>query len=145
MKNFNKDFSECLFGSASLPNDLWTYNWLFIDFSFQKGEKGDPGIRGISGQKGESGVQGLIGPPGLRGQTGDRGPPGPPGSDGKPVCIGLQTFHFRCFKKQKELHALFSVQFRHENFQKSLFDRCVQMYSEVSLKVSLLLFPCLKC
>uniref|UniRef100_A0A8C5T0H7 Collagen alpha-1(XXI) chain n=1 Tax=Malurus cyaneus samueli TaxID=2593467 RepID=A0A8C5T0H7_9PASS len=61
------------------------YNWLFIDFSFQKGEKGDPGIQGVSGQKGESGIQGLIGPPGLRGQPGDRGPPGPPGSDGKPA------------------------------------------------------------
>uniref|UniRef100_A0A8C0C4F9 Collagen alpha-1(XXI) chain n=1 Tax=Buteo japonicus TaxID=224669 RepID=A0A8C0C4F9_9AVES len=54
-------------------------------FSFQKGEKGDPGIRGTNGQKGESGIQGLVGPPGLRGQPGDRGPPGLPGSDGKPA------------------------------------------------------------
>ncbi|KFW78753.1 Collagen alpha-1(XXI) chain [Manacus vitellinus] len=67
------------------PGTGCRYDWLFMDFSFQKGEKGDPGIQGISGQKGESGVQGLVGPPGLRGQPGDRGPPGPPGSDGKPA------------------------------------------------------------
>lgn len=67
-------------------------------FLFQKGEKGDPGIRGINGQKGESGIQGLVGPPGVRGQPGDRGPPGPPGSDGKPVCMGPHTGHFGCFK-----------------------------------------------
>lgn len=70
----------------------------FCWFSFQKGEKGDPGIRGTNGQKGESGIQGLVGPPGLRGQPGDRGPPGLPGSDGKPVCIGPQTRHFGYLK-----------------------------------------------
>ena len=80
--------------------------WLgFHLFSFQKGEKGDPGIRGINGQKGESGVQGLVGPPGLRGQPGDRGPPGPPGSDGKPVCIGPQTCRSGYLKNPKPMHA----------------------------------------
>uniref|UniRef100_A0A8C0FZJ3 Collagen alpha-1(XXI) chain n=1 Tax=Bubo bubo TaxID=30461 RepID=A0A8C0FZJ3_BUBBB len=87
-------------GFVSMNMFAWCYlasKWsvkiqlAFCGFSFQKGEKGDPGIRGINGQKGESGIQGLVGPPGLRGQPGDRGPPGPPGSDGKPVCIGPQT------------------------------------------------------
>lgn len=68
-------------------------------FWFQRGDKGEPGVRGAIGPKGESGLDGLMGPAGPQGQPGETGPQGPPGLDGKPVRILLlsQFSDFLCF------------------------------------------------
>lgn len=106
MKIVSEDFFQNVLAWCYKASKCHVKIWLaFHWFLFQKGEKGDPGIRGINGQKGETGIQGLVGPPGVRGQPGDRGPPGPPGSDGKPVCMGPHTCHFE-YLRTPNMHAL---------------------------------------